>query len=293
MTLKLQTWGGIGDILRELSLLPLARLHERFGIRFEVCQRPASAGEYHPDAECPEAQLVEELVARLPQCRWGGVRRISRYDKGAIRFLRRVLELPPIRAKLFNPDFRWRDEDSLPQAFRLSEKNLVVQTHLRGLPSKRWPIERWQRALIGIRDAFPNIHVHVLDTEGSPLSLEGVTVHDRLSIPQAIRLTGLADWVVSIDSWTKYVAAWHRTPQVIIVPDQRGDYSQLQPDHVWRHSFRGLQFLPEIFLLGLTPLTASKASYSGDISSIDEGDVSSAISALIERFPSTKQSRHP
>jgi hypothetical protein len=49
--------------------------------------------------------------------------------------------------------------------------------------------------------------------------MNGVTVHDRLSLPQAIRLGEAADALFSIDSWSKYVAAWQRIPQVILVPD--------------------------------------------------------------------------
>lgn len=36
------------------------------------------------------------------------------------------------------------------------------------------------------------------------------------------------DMILSIDSWTKYVAAWYNVPQVIIVPDLRRNYCGFQ-----------------------------------------------------------------
>jgi ADP-heptose:LPS heptosyltransferase len=63
------------------------------------------------------------------------------------------------------------------------------------------------------------------------------------------------DLFVSVDSWTKYVANWFNTPQIIIVPDLRKNYtpvfSQLTATDIARGWFVGLLEKPSVKILGL------------------------------------------
>jgi hypothetical protein len=107
-----------------------------------------------------------------------------------------------------------------------TREHIVVQTHLDGLPAKRWAVKTWRGVLSGLRDRYPGACIHVLDPAGAPLAGEGIVVQDRLIFPQAIRLVERCSLLVSVDSWSKYVAGWRNIPQLVIVPDQTPDSSE-------------------------------------------------------------------
>jgi hypothetical protein len=86
--------------------------------------------------------------------------------------------------------------------------------------------------------------------------------------------------LVSVDSWSKYVAGWKNIPQLVIVPDQTPDYPQLTASAVWRHSFRGLHKNKSLELLGLAPETTKRARYTfGPMSSLRPQDVLRSLPA--------------
>ena len=160
-------------------------------------------------------------------------------------------------------------------------KNIVVQTHLDGLPAKRWPAERWRATLVGLRDFFPGAAIHILDPAGAALPSGDAIVQDALTFAQAIRLVERSSLLISVDSWSKYVAGWKRIPQVVIVPDQTSDYPQLNSSTVWRHSFRGLQNDPEMALVGLRPQSAKSAAYTfGAMDNLQVQDVLESVCHL-------------
>lgn len=261
-TLTIPTWGGLGDVLREISQLPVEYLFRRWGLRCRIRHLPTHLGNFRPEAACPGAEVVRDLVKRLPACTWGGEGIPSGPVKPLVRIIRNALEMFPSGRGLFRPEFHWEPEDVLPEGFDPGKGNLVLQTHLAGLSSKRWPVENWRQVLQELRSRFPSLSLHVLDPAGGDLAMPGVRVYDCLSVPQAIRLVASADGLLSVDSWSKYVAAWHHIPQIILVPDQTSDYPQLTASSVWRHSFRGLQASPEVQLLGLEPKSRHEATYT-------------------------------
>jgi len=111
--------------------------------------------------------------------------------------------------------------------------------------------------------------------------MESVVVHDQLTLAQAIRMVSQADRLIADDSWSKYVAAWGRIPQLVVVPDQTPDYPQLTAAAVWRYSFRGLHAGKEICLVGLVPRDTRAAQYSfGSIDNLSPTVMMEAISKM-------------
>ena len=283
--LNIQTWGGLGDVLREISLLPMDAMHDKLGLPTRIWHLPASQARVRPDAGCPPCAEIANLTERLRCAIWAGEAMAPRGTREIARTLRMGLELFPDGRRLFPPDFSWRTEDALPSTFLSAQKNLVLQTHLAGLPGKRWPVEKWRAVITEIRRRREDLGIHILDPAGSSLADDGVTVQDRLSIPQALRLVSQADAVVSLDSWSKYVSAWNHIPQIVIVPDQTSDYAQLTASTVWRHSFRGLQHAREIELIGLKPAGNKAASYTfGSLDRLQPADLLPRIESLLRNL---------
>lgn len=250
--LTIQTWGGWGDVLREISLLPCGRKKTGFWSKsappFMVRHLPLDQADVRTDAGVPSPEAVRDLLSRCPSLRWGGVGPVSRLQRMSNRAFRAAME--PFHPGLFDPQFQWRLEDKISPA---SGKIIVVQTHLEGLPAKRWTLENWLAVLQGLKLRHPNALIHILDPAGAPFSGEGIRVESGLTFPQAIRLVEQCDFLISVDSWSKYVAGWKGIPQLIVVPDQRPDYPHLTAETVWRHSFRGLHRSRGVHLLGLRP----------------------------------------
>lgn len=251
MQLHIQTWGGVGDVLRELAFLPLGKWHQRYGLRTHAWHWQAVAGQFHSEAGLPTMRCIGDLLRRMPGVELSeGM--APRGAKAVCRGLRMGLELTASGRGLFAPAWRWLPEDALPSNWSKEYRNIVVQPHLIGLPSKRWGAERWREILGRFSERLDDgCRLHVLDPGGAVLVGCGAVVHDGLSLPQAIRMVSEADALIAVDSWSKYVAGWQEIPQFIIVPDQRGDYPQLTAESVWRHSFRGLHWNPKLRVLGL------------------------------------------
>lgn len=165
--------------------------------------------------------------------------------------------------RLYSPGVQWKAEDQLPFPLVHGGFHIVIQTHLEGLPCKKWPVDHWRYVLREIQTLVPHAYLHVLDPAGGSLTNDRILVHDQLSFPQALRLVSAASFVVSVDSWTKYVAGWHDIPQLVIIPDQTSDYPQLTAESVWRHSFRGLRDPSTLWLCGLAPRADGGAIYTG------------------------------
>ena len=243
--LKIQTWGGWGDVLREICLLPVFRFPWSIGVR----HLPPELTGVHVDARVPSVEAVKDLLERSPGVHWDGVGQVSRGQKYLARGLRAVLE--PFHAGLFDPGFVWRSEDEI--VMDSAKNHIVIQTHLEGLPAKRWPVENWREVINGVRTRNPDACIHVLDPAGAALADNGIVVQDRLTFPQALRLVEQCCFLISVDSWSKYVAAWKNIPQLVIVPSQTSDYPQLTASTIWRYSFRGLHKNKKLTLLGLEP----------------------------------------
>ncbi len=246
----------------------------RFPVSFVVRHLPPETTRVRSDAGAPSSEELRNLLARCPGLRWDGEGPITKFQKSLARGLRFLVE--PFHSGLFDPGFQWRPEDEVP--FDKTRKHIVVQTHLEGLPAKRWPVECWREVLSGVRSRHPDAVIHVLDPAGAPLAGDGFTIQDRLTFPQAVRLVEQCSLLIAVDSWSKYVAGWKRIPQFVIVPDQTPDYPQLTASEVWRYSFRGLHRDKNLTLLGLDPRGNRRARYTfGSMSALRPEDVLKAL----------------
>ncbi len=154
------------------------------------------------------------------------------------------------------PIFAWELalSDGEKIEFKSDQPKIGIQTHLLGLPSKKWPLPQWRSFLEHLRKARPQAELHLIDPCPEVEALrfdEQIFTHQDLTLPQSIHLVRQMDYVISIDSWVKYVAAWDRIPQCVIIPDQRKDYPQLEAASLLRHEFATLAMRKEVLLIGL------------------------------------------
>ena len=243
--LSILCWGGIGDSLRNLSLVPHQFLHRHLGLRCAIFYRHWSKTGAHAHALPPESSFFQEMVARVPSLRWvgevdefrGGGRLVNR----ALRDLLKFSHGGEARYFPFSIALRPEEEAALPPS---ADWPLIgVQTHLNGMHTKRWALEKWARFLELLLAHPLRCRVLLLDSDPAVAQLctdARVTHTAGLNLWQSIAMFDRFDLVVSIDSWSKYVAAWRRLPQVVVVPDQRAEYPGLGAEKLARDEFSGI-----------------------------------------------------
>src|SRR3954470_13114205 len=141
--LTILCWGGIGDTLRNIALIPHEWLFKTFGLRCRVVHKNWRECVGLPHAGAPEPAFFRELIERIPSLEWRGE---SGEHRGMSRLVNRGLR-----------DFLTTINGGLPRYYpyevRLTEAeraatppkepgiSIGIQTHLRGMPTKRWSTE--------------------------------------------------------------------------------------------------------------------------------------------------------
>lgn len=240
------SWGGIGDTLRNLALVPHEALYNIFGIRCRVVYRHWKETGALLEAEPPEPEFFKTLIDRVPSLVWEGE---YGEHKGYSRILNWVIrKLAKFTHGLKTPYFPFIIELTDEEKTVLPEWNpaaplIGIQTHLSGMKTKRWAIENWQTVINGLLEEQPHLRIVLIDANPQ---VQELCIHPQIShtcgwnIAQSIALVSRLNYLISIDSWTKYVAAWSRVPQLIIVPDQRDDYPSLTAEKLVSCEFDGI-----------------------------------------------------
>jgi hypothetical protein len=249
------SWGGIGDTLRNIGLVPHQFLFRTFGIRSRVVRLHSKT------PADPPADFFRDLVEHCPSLFWGGIiYERQRVGRIVTRGMREVVKLFHHNTPRYFPyDIRLSEEEQEALPERPSGFVIGVQTHLSGMKSKQWGIENWQSYLRILLAAEGDFSIVLIDNEAEVKQLccdPRIGSAQGLNIRQSIALVKQLNLLVSIDSWSKYVAASHKIPQLIIAPDQRSDYASLSAEYLARNSFEGIFNQPPNLVIGLsgTPL---------------------------------------
>jgi len=239
--------GGIGDTLLALASVPIAAWG-RCGVRFNI---------FHEQRDHPAWNIVRGFADSLQYCRVldrSPTLTECRMRNAWQRMTRhwQSLYAPPI------PAAKGRE-------VKVSgERRILLQSHLDGhhghtaVLAKKWPVDRWCDLCDALHRSGWTVELLEWDVESfTAISRSCPFVADarRPSLLETIQNMRGLDCVVSVDSWTKYVAGWWCIPQVVIVPDLRRRYTPLfetlTADEVARGWFRGLLFSPATRLIGL------------------------------------------
>ena len=255
--------GGIGDGLRNLSLIPHEFLFRRLGMRCEV--RYFQVKLIEADVAVPGASLVhagfpdgsvfERLVERCPSLRWGGDFQGRTAGVALGRSLRELLKIAAFgrpRYFAFSPQLTPEEEAALPPA--QGPRMIGIQTHLSGMRTKRWGLENWREFLERLLATEPEVRIVLLDAAEEVRELvlsDRITTSVGWNISQSIRLVQRLALVVCVDSWAKYIAVANGIPQIVIVPDQRPEYPDESAEKLLSMAFAGVAGAKGVTLIGL------------------------------------------
>ncbi len=252
---RILCWGGVGDTLRNLSLVPHEFIYRKFGLRSPVIVADLTRHELAA-AEAAK-RTYKDLVSRCSSLRWVGEvenhRGIAQVTNRALREILRICNggVPPY----FPFEIPLTDTEQAEMPPRPPGFVVGIQTHLSGMSTKLWGMDNWRWYIRQLLDARPDISVVLIDGDvrvtelGSP---PRVTTTRGLNICQSIRLVEQLDFVVAIDSWTKYVALWSNIPQLIVVPDQRPDFAGLTADKLVCEEFAAILPREDVEVIGLS-----------------------------------------
>jgi len=281
------SWGGIGDTLRNIGLVPHQFLFRKFGMRCRVIRlhpKPTRPLE-HPD---PPALFFQKLVERCPSLVWAGeIDEPKRYGRIVTRAIREAAKLLnhntpryfPLGFPLTEPE-----REALP---KLAPGFVVgVQTHLSGMNTKQWGIANWQSYLSILLEA-DDLSIVLIDNDARVEQLccdARIRSASGLNIFQSIALVEQSNLLVSIDSWSKYVAASQKIPQLIIAPDQRSEYPELSADYLAKNSFEGIFNQPQNSVIGLSGTFQQPQLTLDRMSDLSPRDLAQKTLAMIRRL---------
>ena len=282
LTLPIICVEGIGDSLLAISRVPISFLGW-LGFRFQLYY--TSGNPDHPTRRILEPffksiRYVEYQEGQVPTARQRAVfQRMSSLTQRVS-----CLWAPPI------PAVRPAAVDYL------SPGRVVIQTHLdghhgwKGATAKIWCIERWIETITALRAAGHEVSIMEWDAESRAAlqtacpGLEDVSGGDFLALCRTI---SRFDLMISIDSWSKYVADWYQVKQVVIVPNLQQGYTEgfasMTADWIASWWFHGLLPNPNVAVIGLTR-DAGAREYRYSLSSLDDltaGEVVTAAKRML------------
>lgn len=207
---------GIGDSFLVLGRVPIAILG-KLGFRFSI---------FYTTAEHPARKIMEPFFRGIRYCEYKGAEPTS-LQKWVFS---KMMSLSMRTRKTWKPPF-----DSLAKIKGSSDKlkRILLHTHLdghhgwKGATAKLWPIERWVELCKCLREEGWEISILEWDSNSrSELFRQCSFLRDGRMSTDTETFQSFSEYhcLFSVDSWSKYVAAWYSVPQVVVVPDLRVGY---------------------------------------------------------------------
>ena len=261
---KIICCAGIGDTIRHLSLFPHEFLYRTLGyrtgavfIQFDIVEGQSARGAGLAHAGFPKGDFFQELISRFPSLRWLGESKGKEiFGRSLSKALRDTINIPHWKSPTYFPVTPYLSEKELLMLPAGEQPLIGIQTHLSGMKTKQWGIGNWTTFLRLFLERWKNCRVVLFDSSPQVTQL---VISDRiwttldLNIAQSIRLVSRLKFLISIDSWAKYVAKASRVPQLIIVPDQRPEYPELTAEALPQKYFLGFDDDPLVSLVGFEP----------------------------------------
>ena len=270
--------GGIGDSLLKLARVPVAPWG-RCGVRFNI---------FYDGKEHPAWQVLRDFFPAIKYCNL-----LSRPPKAAEYRMRNVFERIHENCQTLHAPPLPSNHSRL--TLEKESRGILVQTHLDGhhghahLTAKVWSIDRWCDFFWRFQER--GWGVDLLEWNDAAVD----TIRERcpfirdarkFTLLETIQSIREARCLVSVDSWTKYVAAWWKIPQVVIVPDLRNGYtpsfSGIPAPVVASRWFRGLTDSPTTHIIGLEKINGNYSYTLNSISELEVAQLNDAVESICE-----------
>lgn len=240
--------GGIGDCLIGLSRFPI-KILSSLGLRICI---------YYNSPNNPAAPKILPILKDLEWCSLATEAPSPSDVRLAKTLSRHFFSKQPF---LFPPQIRNLE---IPKPNSKCKK-IIIQTHMDGhhganhLTAKIGSAKMWAKYIHLLKN-HGNYQVDILEWNLDSASNLMAACSEVKNLASDTLLDNFrrileADLVVSVDSWSKYVARWGNKKQVIIVPDLRQNYvpyfKTLTPDEVAKGWFFGLTNRNNINIIGL------------------------------------------
>jgi hypothetical protein len=188
----------------------------KLGFRFKI---------FYTTLDHPARKILEPFFREIRYCEYPEKAPSAREK----RFFSKMLSLSMRTRKIWCPPFA----QSPKQKSKGSGKRILLHTHLdghhgwKGATAKIWPIQNWVELSRKLHD--DGWEVSILEWDSSsrlelfqkcPFLNDGRLSSDIYTFQSFSKYNCL----FSVDSWSKYVAAWYDLPQVVVVPDLRVGY---------------------------------------------------------------------
>ena len=179
-------------------------------------------------------------------------------------------------------------------------KRILLHTHLdqnlidHGLTAKLWPLDNWISLCHRLHQK--NWEISILEWNAKmreSIIKQCPFVRDGRHAQECALYASFSQYncVFSVDSWSKYVAAWHRVPQVIVVPDLRVGYAgfdNISPTQFATWWMQDILTMPNTLVLGLAK---RGSSFHYVLPSFRDLNVSDAFVAIDHVYQSSLGSR--
>jgi hypothetical protein len=263
---------GIGDSFLVLGRVPIAILG-KLGFRFSI---------FYTTAEHPARKTLEPFFRGIRYCEYKGAEPTSLQKW----FFSKMMSLSMRTSKIWKPPF---DSPARINGSSDKFKRILLHTHLdghhgwKGATAKMWPMERWvELCNILHSDGWKIALLEWDENARSRLLAECPFLSDgrRLDLLQTVLSFDEYDFVFSIDSWSKYAAAWFDLQQVVAIANlQKGyvGFDKVSPERIAKWWFHGLMGNPKVKVLGLEN---RGNDYFYTYCQISEMGVNSAINAI-------------
>jgi ADP-heptose:LPS heptosyltransferase len=275
--------------LRNIALVPHQEIYRRTGLKCCVFYRHWTLTHFNVSTGPPDPAWFEDIVRRCPSLTWGGEVRtyagLGRFVNLGVRLGLRLISRSPV---YFPFELRLTDEERAALPAPTGRLRVAVQTHLSGMKTKQWGVANWSRYLAALLEAEPEIEIFLFDGDERVQELcldERIRSTSRYAIAQSIVFLQSCDLLISIDSWTKYIAAAHRIPQVLVVPDQRTEYPQLTPEKLLGVELAGIYGRADTDALGISSGPPPQLT----LASIDQLTPDELLVATLRRLTSLRR----
>lgn len=274
MRIPLLCSNGIGDSFLILGRVPILTLG-KLGLRFSI---------FYTTKEHPACKILEPFFRAIRYCEY-----VERdplvWEKWIFS---KMISLSMRTAKIWRPPFAISGEE------KRQGKRILLHTHLdghhgwKGATAKMWPIENWielSRLLHG--DGW---EISVLEwDEGALAELISKCPYlldaRKKDLLQTVASFPDYDFLFSIDSWSKYVAAWFDIRQLVGVADVRKGYcgfEDISANQIAKWWLHGLLGNRHVEVLGLEKTENNGFVYTLDkIANLDVDLVAQGISRLM------------